>query len=70
LNPLHVDPTLKSGFDRPILHGLCTFGIAARSLLDNEFIDSPMRLREMGTRFTGHVFPGETLIMEAWREPD
>ena len=65
LNPLHVDPSSASGFARPILHGLCSMGIAARSLHDTYFPDDCMRLYELGVRFTGPVFPGETLEVES-----
>lgn len=68
-NPLHADPDFarKAGFERPILHGLCTYGIAchalARSLCDGD----ATRLRGMGARFTKPVFPGETIRTEYWR---
>lgn len=54
------------GFDIPILHGLCTYGFTARSLAENFKID----LKHMSGRFTGHVIPGETLVVQAWKEGD
>lgn len=67
-NPLHVDPDMSAmgGFDVPILHGLCTYGITARSLLEHFKVD----LKSMSGRFTSHVFPGETLVVDAWKEND
>jgi acyl dehydratase len=67
-NPLHSDPTFarRAGFDRPILHGMCTFGIAGR-LLINELCDGDAsRVRSMGGRFSKPVMPGETLTLRAW----
>jgi acyl dehydratase len=68
LNPIHADPEIarKAGFPRPILHGLCTMGVACRGLLATLCDDDPMRLARMSVRFTKPVFPGETLRLEAW----
>jgi acyl dehydratase len=70
LNPLHADPLVarKAGFDRPILHGLCTFGIACQSLIRVVCDNDADRLRSMGARFTKPVFPGETIRTEYWTE--
>jgi 3-hydroxyacyl-CoA dehydrogenase/3a,7a,12a-trihydroxy-5b-cholest-24-enoyl-CoA hydratase len=65
-NPLHVDPDRSGGFERPILMGLCTFGFTGRNLWEHFFKNDAMRLSEMGVRFTSHVFPGETLIVQGW----
>ena len=67
-NPLHADPEVarKAGFDRPILHGLCSFGIACHSLVRALCEGNATRLRGMGVRFTKPVFPGETLRTEYW----
>lgn len=66
-NPLHIDPEFAKGakFDRPILHGMCTYGLSAKVLLD-EF----GQFDEIKGRFTGVVFPGETLRVCAWKQGD
>ena len=68
-NPLHADPAIAraAGFDRPILHGLCTYGMAARALLRNFPGHDVSRLRRLAVRFTAPVFPGETLTFEFWQ---
>jgi acyl dehydratase len=65
-NPLHADPKVarQAGFDRPILHGLCTYGIACRAILRTYCDDEPARLSSMFARFTAPVFPGETIRVE------
>ena len=68
LNPLHADPVTarKAGFERPILHGLCTFGyvgyVIADSILQAGFVEPSA----MAARFTAPVFPGETLAVDLW----
>lgn len=71
-NPLHADPAFAAlaGFDRPILHGLCTFGMVTKAAVETALEGDPSRLRSVETRFTGHVFPGETLITRIWSEDD
>lgn len=66
-NPLHIDPSFAKGanFDNPILHGMCTYGLSAKVLLD-EF----GTFDEIKGRFTGVVFPGETLRILAWKDGD
>ena len=69
-NPLHSDPATAraAGFDRPILHGLCTWGIAAHALLAQCAGSDPTRLRSLYARFSAPVFPGETLRLELFRQ--
>jgi acyl dehydratase len=71
-NPLHVDPNMAKfgGFERPILHGLCTYGFAGRALLAGACGGEPARLRSFGARFAGVVFPGDTLTTRGWRVGD
>jgi acyl dehydratase len=68
-NPLHADPApaRKAGFDRPILHGLCTMGLATRALLSTYLPGNPDGLKSMFVRFSKPVFPGETIITEFYR---
>jgi len=71
-NPLHSDPAFAGagGFDRPILHGLATYGITVRLLL-NEFAGGdPSRLSFVDGRFTKPVWPGDELVVTAWRDGD
>ena len=68
-NPLHASPQFArlAGFDRPILHGLCTYGFAGRALLRHACGSDPARLLSFAVRFTGVVFPGDTLTTEGWQ---
>jgi acyl dehydratase len=67
-NPLHSDPEFaaRAGFDRPILHGLCTYGVTGRALLHAAAGSDPGRFRSMSGRFTSPVFPGESLTVSIW----
>jgi acyl dehydratase len=69
-NPLHADPAvaLAAGFPRPILHGLCTLGIAGHALLRSCCDYDPTHLRSLALRFSAPAFPGETLRTEMWRD--
>ena len=67
-NPVHVDPAVarKAGFDRPILHGLCTFGMIGRALVAAVCDNDPSRLKELGGRFSSVVYPGEAVSIDVW----
>lgn len=69
LNPLHIAPEVAraAGFDRPILHGLCTYGHAGRALLHQACGGDPARFRSLAARFAGVVFPGDALTTRGWR---
>lgn len=71
-NPLHVDPAMSEmgGFKVPILHGLCTYGTTARSIYETYFKGNASQLASISGRFTSHVFPGETLIVNSWKDGD
>lgn len=70
LNPVHALPHMAraAGFDRPFLHGLCTYGMAARALLQAYAPTEPERLDGIAARFSSPFFPGETLRVEIWRD--
>lgn len=67
-NPIHVDPTAAAGagFDRPILHGLCTYGVACRAVTQALCDGAASRIRKLDVRFSGTVFPGETIETRIW----
>jgi len=71
-NPLHSDPAFaaRAGFDRPILHGLCTYGFTGRALLHAVAGSDPGRFGSMAGRFSRPVFPGDTLTVHLWRLDD
>jgi (3R)-3-hydroxyacyl-CoA dehydrogenase / 3a,7a,12a-trihydroxy-5b-cholest-24-enoyl-CoA hydratase / enoyl-CoA hydratase 2 len=72
LNPLHADPGFAKmgGFERPILHGLCTFGHVGRAVLAEYCGNDPARFKSIAVRFSRHVFPGDTIIVDMWQEAD
>lgn len=70
LNPLHVEPgaAQEAGFPKPILHGLCTLGVATRAILRCCCENEPARLKDLRARFSAPAFPGDTLQTEIWHE--
>jgi acyl dehydratase len=71
-NPLHSDPAFAAmgGFDRPILHGLCTYGFTGRALLHTFCGSDPARFHHIEGRFTSPVMPGEALTVNMWETGD
>ncbi|MGW1195108.1 MaoC/PaaZ C-terminal domain-containing protein [Streptomyces sp. NPDC002536] len=71
-NPLHADPEFArlAGFERPILHGLCSYGIVLKAVVDTALGGDVTRVRTYATRFAGVAYPGETLRIRMWREGD
>ncbi|WP_405781191.1 MaoC/PaaZ C-terminal domain-containing protein [Streptomyces sp. NBC_00859] len=70
-NPLHADPEFAelAGFDRPILHGLCSYGMTLKAVVDTALGGDVARVDSYTTRFAGVVFPGETLRIRMWQSP-
>lgn len=69
-NPLHSSPDFarRAGFPRPILHGLCTYGVAAHAVIAGLLDYDAARLRAFDARFSAVVFPGDTITVEMWRD--
>jgi len=69
-NPLHADPAAaaRAGFPRPILHGLCTFGVVCHALVRALCDYNPARLHALEARFSAPVYPGETIRTEIWND--
>ena len=67
-NPLHIDPQFATmaGFDRPFVHGLCTYGFVGRALLHMLCEGDPSRFRGFEARFADRVYPGDTIITKLW----
>ncbi|MET4222184.1 acyl dehydratase [Bradyrhizobium sp. LB14.3] len=72
LNPLHSDPDFakRAGFRRPVLHGLCTFGITCRAVLQAFCGYDPTKILSHQARFSAPVFPGETITVDLWQDCD
>ena len=72
LNPLHADPEFAAavGFDQPILHGLASYGLVAKALVDGVLDGEAARLRSLDVRFAGSLFPGQTIETRVWRDGD
>jgi acyl dehydratase len=71
-NPLHSDPEFarRAGFPRPILHGMCTFGITCRGILQTYADYDPVAFRQHAARFSAPVYPGETVTLDLWKDAD
>jgi acyl dehydratase len=69
-NPLHIDPNMAAmgGFEKPILHGLCTFGLSAKAVYQTIGSKNPNVIKAVSARFTSHVFPGESVRFKLWKE--
>jgi len=69
-NPLHSDPEFArhAGFPRPILHGMCTFGITCRGILQTYADYDPAAFKQHAARFSSPVFPGETVTLDLWKD--
>ena len=69
-NPLHIDPKASTlgGFERPILHGLCFYGFTSRMVYDKFGNNDPSTIKKVSARFTSHVYPGESLIVDMWKD--
>ncbi len=69
-NPLHADPEFAkmAGFPRPILHGMCTYGVTCRAVLQTYAEYDPARFKSHAARFSAPVFPGETITVDLWKD--
>ena len=69
-NPLHADPLVadRAGFEKPILHGLCTYGVAGHAVLKTMCDYDPAGITGLDVRFSAPVYPGETIRTEMWRD--
>ncbi len=69
-NPLHSDPEFakRAGFPRPILHGMCTYGLTCRAVLQTYADYDPTAFRQHAVRFSSPVYPGETVTVDLWKD--
>lgn len=69
-DPIHTDPEAarRAGFEKPIIHGLCTFGVVCKTVVDTILGGDTARVRRYQARFSGPVFPGETVVTAMWEE--
>eukprot|EP00343_Euplotes_focardii_P007230 CAMPEP_0205821946 /NCGR_PEP_ID=MMETSP0206-20130828/10330_1 /ASSEMBLY_ACC=CAM_ASM_000279 /TAXON_ID=36767 /ORGANISM="Euplotes focardii, Strain TN1" /LENGTH=210 /DNA_ID=CAMNT_0053117819 /DNA_START=234 /DNA_END=866 /DNA_ORIENTATION=+ len=72
INPLHIVPSAAelAGFEKPILHGLCTYGILGRAVYDKYCEGDMSLIKKISTRFVSHVYPGETILIDMFKEGD
>jgi len=72
MNPLHASPEFAqmAGFERPILHGLATYGFATRAFINAVNGGDPTKVKRVATRFSGVVYPGDTIITSGWKVDD
>jgi acyl dehydratase len=70
MNPLHANPEAakKAGFPKPILQGLCTFGVVCKAVIDNVLGGDSSQVTGYGVRFAGIFFPGDTLVTKVWKQ--
>ncbi len=71
-NPLHADPEIAkmAGFDKPIIHGLCSYGIVCKAIVDEVLDGDVSQVARYQARFAGIGFPGETYVIRYWKEGD
>jgi len=69
-NPLHADPDFAKmgGFDKPIIHGLCSYGVVCKAIVDKVLGGDVTKVARYQARFAGVFFPGETMVTSIWRE--
>lgn len=70
MNPLHADPAFAqmAGFDRPILHGLASYGVVCKAVVDGLLGGDPTRVQSYSVRFAGSIYPGETIETSVWQD--